>query len=396
MKKKGLLLVAGTFLCLCSCTMGNGHFIWEKNDNKVTFEEQPLPDPVHTCVGDRDAGWQTSSTKHWLNCCDQTCDNKVHEASHEFDGEYDVVEPTCLKDGSSKRRCIVCGYEKTVYRNRIGHSYEKDSEGNDIVDWLTAPSCTSDGSGTKKCLYCSHEETVQVKSAGHTYTGFTSNSYMSGGGYASVQRCSACGDTILAFDSNEATNDSRKTLRFLTGGGASFKGYPIGNGITYLDNTYKNYYNAGVYDKNQKGDYFEFTFDLTSSQATLLSNCKLYCKATPADYMNVTGMDFWKNDANSLSSDFCGMYIDDLPEGYPNATEGSAVDKFRYLLYVDDVLQTMDESIDTPAGANGSRGEYVLSYTFHLHTGTNKIRLVMAGGYRSTFYNFTFRPCESD
>jgi hypothetical protein len=38
------------------------------------------------------------------------------------------------------------------------------------------------------------------------------------------------------------------------------------------------------------------------------------------------------------------------------------------------------------------RAEYVLPYTFHLHEGKNTISLRMAGGYRSEFYNFIFRP----
>ena len=59
-------------------------------------------------------------------------------------------------------------------------------------------------------------------------------------------------------------------------------------------------------------------------------------------------------------------------------------------------VKEFDSDIKVPVagrGTNTVRKEYVMPYTFNLHEGENTIRLHMAGGYRSTFYNFTFRPC---
>ena len=75
---------------------------------------------------------------------------------------------------------------------------------------------------------------------------------------------------------------------------------------------------------------------------------------------------------------------------------GKRVKDYRYVLYVDGNVKEFDSDIKVPVagrGTNTVRKEYVMPYTFNLHEGENTIRLHMAGGYRSTFYNFTFRPC---
>ena len=74
---------------------------------------------------------------------------------------------------------------------------------------------------------------------------------------------------------------------------------------------------------------------------------------------------------------------------------GARIEDYRYVLYVDDVIQEFDADTAVPAegsSTNMVRKEYVLPFTFHLHKGQNKISLRMAGGYRSEFYNFIFRP----
>ena len=70
---------------------------------------------------------------------------------------------------------------------------------------------------------------------------------------------------------------------------------------------------------------------------------------------------------------------------------GARIEDYRYILYVDDQVQDFDSDISVTV-QSGTRKEYVMPFTFHLHEGENKISLRMAGGYRSIFYNFTFRP----
>jgi hypothetical protein len=77
--------------------------------------------------------------------------------------------------------------------------------------------------------------------------------------------------------------------------------------------------------------------------------------------------------------------------------QGKRISNYRYILYVDGEVKDFDPEIKAPVSGRGGsepRAEYVMPYTFKLHEGTNRISLRMAGGYRSTFYNFTFRPVE--
>ena len=83
------------------------------------------------------------------------------------------------------------------------------------------------------------------------------------------------------------------------------------------------------------------------------------------------------------------MYIDDIPETEENE-KGTEIDDYRYILYVDGQPKAFDDSITNPVRSD-NRGEYVIPFLFQLHKGENRISLRMAGGYRSTFYNFTFR-----
>ncbi|MBR5750349.1 MAG: hypothetical protein IKX82_01705, partial [Bacilli bacterium] len=82
-------------------------------------------------------------------------------------------------------------------------------------------------------------------------------------------------------------------------------------------------------------------------------------------------------------------------------TKGKAITDARYILYVDDEVKAFESIDDIPCPVQGSstnhtRTEYVMPYTFtSLKVGQNKISLRMAGGYRSTFYNFTFRSVEA-
>ena len=208
-------------------------------------------------------------------------------------------------------------------------------------------------------------------------------------------------------------------------GGMRFFGRPIGNALALTaDGTSVNQQNNEcVYCSTETGDFFEYIFTLTKDQADLLSTCRLYCDARPADHLSG---DFWAY-GRSATDWTPGYYIDGAAdhvqknedgtdmmvkdharsvkqddgswaEGAELETEvkmGARIEDYRYALYVDDQIQQFDADTAVPAegsSTNMVRKEYVLPFTFHLHEGQNKISLRMAGGYRSEFYNFVFRP----
>ena len=205
-----------------------------------------------------------------------------------------------------------------------------------------------------------------------------------------------------------------------------FFGRPIGNAMALTaDGTSVNQQNNEcVYCSTETGDFFEYVFTLNADQAATLASARLYCDARPANYLSG---DFWAY--NRSADDWTpGYYIDGaddhvqkdattgevvMVKDHAQATKnedgswtegveldtqvkmGARIEDYRYILYVDG--QPVDFDADTSVPVKGSsqnmqRAEYVLPYTFHLHEGKNTISLRMAGGYRSEFYNFIFRP----
>ena len=438
--------------------------------------DDPAPEDngggVHTCVADRDAGIQSNGTKHWYKCTDSNCKKQVESANHTYGAETVTKPAKCEEAGSKEKVCTVCNYKSTSSISALGHEYAKDTDGNDVVNYSKRASCTEAGAGTKACTRegCDHVENVTENALGHEYAKDAEGKDVvtwttevgcdvDGVGTKSCTRCSedipytegkkghdiqlvgddtpapegkakvrvyqclnGCGTSYLGFKATEVTARSKATLYPVTNtfdgkeyNGYRFFGHPIGNDVEIDPNNGDGKQgNPAVYNKNQEGDFFEYVFDLTAEQAATLGNCKLYCEATPADWLQSTGTDFWRVKGDAANDWTYGMYIDDDPahaptqatddegnpavdeEGNPIYSSGVVVEDFRYVLYVDDQLKAMDSTVDTPAGANGSKAEYVLPYTFSLHEGENKIRLVMSGGYRSVFYNFTFRAVEED
>lgn len=365
--------------------------------------------------------------------CGDTREVEVAKKSHTWVDIEGGVEPTCTEAGTQKQKCSVCDTEQTLDVAAKGHSYGDAVRTKD-------PTCTEDGNDARTCSVCGNVENTKVDALGHDFE-LVGGEITPEAGKAAVRlyHCKRCDIEYLGFKASEVTEESAETLVFETETndagetvktGARFFGRPIGNSLG-LDpatgDAVVQQNNTIVYCKEETGDFFEYDFVLTKEQAETLETCRLYCDAKPANYLN--GADFW---AYAASSDDWtpGYYIDDKPEhiqtdndgnvvmtenhtrcardssavGDPTGEQvpfGKRITDYRYALYVDNPttgeLEIRQFDADTAVPTEGSntnmkRKEYVLPYTFHLHEGTNKISLRMAGGYRSTFYNFTFRP----
>jgi len=365
--------------------------------------------------------------------CGDTRQVEVAKKSHTWVDIEGGVEATCTEAGTQKQKCSVCGTEQTLDVAAKGHSYGDAVRTKD-------PTCTEDGNDARTCSVCGNVENTKVDALGHDFE-LVGGAITPDPGKAAVRlyHCKTCGIEYLGFKASEVTEESAETLVFETETndagetvktGARFFGRPIGNSLGLDPATgdavvHEN--NTIVYCKEETGDFFEYDFVLTKEQAETLETCRLYCDAQPANYLN--GADFW---AYAASSDDWtpGYYIDDNPEHIQTDSDGKVVmtenharcekdssevgagtgvevpfgkriTDYRYALYVDNPttgeleIQQFDADTKVPtegSNTNMKRKEYVLPYTFHLHEGLNKISLRMAGGYRSTFYNFTFRP----
>ena len=332
------------------------------------------------------------------------------------------VQATCTVSGSKNQHCTRCDARETVEVPALGHDYD---------DWTLAegkgPTCTEKGEECRSCLRCGEEEKREVEPTGHHFELVGADTPVSPETVLRIYQCSnGCGETFLGFKATDVTDRSKQHLTMTKNDagetGVSFWGRSIGNAMALDADGYsiKQLNNECVYCSTEEGDYFEYIFNLTADQAEVLSTCKLYCDARPASYLSG---DFWAYNANN--TDWTpGYYIDGSEEHiehdeygnpvmvYDHAKAvgsaagdeletmvpmGKRVEKYRYVLYVDDIVRDFDESIQVPVegrGTNMVRKEYELPYTFHLHPGENKIRLHMAGGYKSTFYNFVFRAVE--
>ena len=418
------------------------------------------------------------SQKRTCSVCGKE-ETKVIKAAHKF-GEWETVTAsTCAVKGSAKRVCTVCQYEETKELDLADHTYAKDEEGNDVVVWSQEADCVNGGTGVKTCTVCGHEEAVSASALGHNFkkdaegnVEFTwtvaptcekagvgtkhcercgldidatedeakalghdieavggATTPTDGTAAVRLYHCKRCNETYMGFLANEVTNESKEHVYFepetVEEGqeqGARFKGRPIGNALALdAQGTSVNQQNGEcVYCSTETGDFIEYAFRLNAEQAATLANCRMYCDAQPASYLN--GTDFW---AYGRSNDEWtpGFYIDggderfetnedgtfqmvkdharagfDSQPGAELETEvklGKRIEDYRYVLYVDDVVQDFDPETENPthgSNTNMQREEFVLPYTFHLHEGLNKIKFVMAGGYRSLFYKCIFRP----
>ena len=356
---------------------------------------------------------------------------------------WETSQPTCTDAGvGGYRTCTVCQQHIAVSDDEakaLGHDYHKKADGSIDFNWTTEPGCENKGVGTKHCDRCGLDipaDDDEAKALGHDIEAVGGETTPTDGTAAvRLYHCKRCDQTFMGFLANEVTDESKSHVAFepetVTGDqeqGARFLGRPIGNALA-LDSkgTSVNQKNGEcVYCSTETGDFIEYAFRLNATQAATLSTCRMYCDAQPANYLN--GTDFW---AYSGSNDEWtpGFYIDGGDErfekdeddnfvmvddheraGYdsqPGAAkvdasgnpvkvrQGKRIEDYRYVLYVDDQVVDFDPDTKNPTSGrdtNMQRGEFVLPYTFHLHEGLNKIKFVMAGGYRSLFYKCIFRP----
>ena len=390
----------------------------------------------HTHYAAPDAPWQHDNNNHWKDCAEND-KGKVDNAKHTFGDPFDVVPATCTAAGSQKVKCSVCDavVEQTIpmkehnygewettaepdctnagSRKRVCQDCQHEdveeipANGHSFGEWefIKEPNCTEGGSRNRTCSVCNYVETEELKALGHDIH-LVDDQGEPEAGKAKVRLydCSRCDVTYLGFKATEVTPASKERLVFetVTTGekeeqGARFFGHPIGNDCE-LDPTTGDPAEgvAEVYSKDQTGDYFEYKFDLTDEQVSVLSGdegaCLLYCDAQPAQWMSNNNMDFF---AKGTETDWTkAYYIDDDPAHYNEDGSAKEIAGWRYVLYVDGHYQDFDADVATNPMKNNDRGEFVMPYLFKLHKGENSISLRMAAGYRCTFFNFTFRPYE--
>ena len=360
--------------------------------------------------------------------CHQIQTAYIPMLDHDFSIKYTQVEPSCEVAGLETWECSRCGERKyDIVVPALGHEFATDQNGEQIVNWSQTPTCTQSGIGTAHCLRCSQNVEIHVDPFGHDVTLIGGTTTPSAGEAAvHLYKCKRCEETFLPFGVEQVSAASSQHLVDGEYGGKKFWGRPIGNAMALdADGTSINQYNDEiVYCSTETGDFFEYIFTLNAEQAAVLSTCRLYCDAKPAHYLN--GTDFFAY-GSSNTEWTPGYYIDGSDAHVQHNDDGSVkmvkdhartavgsngagsegveinrsvpmgtrVADYRYVLYVDDAVQEFDPLTENPTHGNNTnmqREEFVVPYTFHLHEGQNKFSLHMAGGYRSEFFSFYFKP----
>ncbi|MBP3733149.1 MAG: Ig-like domain-containing protein [Bacilli bacterium] len=362
----------------------------------------------------------TGSQKVKCTVCGAEVTQTLAKKDHTW-GEWEVTQAaTCTEAGSRKHVCSVCQTEESETIQATGHTWG---------EWeiTKEAKCGVAGSRKHKCSVCGVEESEVIEALEHDLE-LVGGETPAPTGEATVRlyRCKLCGETSLGFAANEPSEASKPHLMEGANGGMRFFGRPIGNALALKADGGSEHEtnNECVYCSTETGDFFEYVFTLNADQAATLANARLYCDARPANYLSG---DFWAY--NRSADDWTpGYYIDGADdhvqkdattgevvmvkdhakatknedgswtEGVELETEvkmGARIEDYRYILYVDGNPVDFDAETSVPVKGsqnNMQRAEYVLPYTFHLHEGKNTISLRMAGGYRSEFYNFIFRP----
>ena len=361
----------------------------------------------------------TGSQKVKCTVCGAEVTQTLPMADHTW-GEWETITAAdCENAGSRKHTCTVCQTEETETVQALGHTWGE-------WETVTEATCEKDGSRKHVCSVCNKEETEVVEKLGHQLKAI-GGEQQAPEGEATVRlyECERCHITYLGFSADEPSAASKPHLMKGANDGMRFFGRPIGNALALKADGGSEHEqnNECVYCSTETGDFFEYVFTLNEEQAATLATARLYCDARPADYLSG---DFWAY--NRSADDWTpGYYIDGaddhvqknedgtvmMVKDHARATEnedgswtegaqletevkmGARIEDYRYILYVDDQPVDFDKDTSVPvkgSNQNMTRAEYVLPYTFNLHKGQNKISLRMAGGYRSEFYNFIFRP----
>lgn len=387
---------------------------------------------THVFVKDGDADkvtWTTEpgcdvdgvGTKH-CTLCDKDIDYTESKLGHSYQQDAqgaDIVTWTtpvgCENDGEGTKYCTRCKQNIAYTERQTGHSYLTDDAGAIVKTDVVAPQCETDGSHKQHCNNCGQDISFVDDKLGHKIVLNEGETGEAEAGKAKVRlyNCeNGCGTTYFGFKATEASEASKPHLVFDEEGGAKFWGRPIGNAIALDENgnSSSDADHTPIFDKNETGDFFEYVFDLTQDQVNTIGKySRLYCEAKAAGYLR--NKDFWACESGGTEWT-PGLYIDDNPDhldmdkpiydtedptkivGY----EGKQITDYRYVLYFNDQICEFDSRMKSPVtqADESNRKEFVLPYTFELKAGTNKISLRMSGGYKSTFYNFTFRPCDPE
>lgn len=382
-------------------------------------KEQTIAKKAHTYV-DAEGGKAATCTEDGekvqkCSACNTDKKTTIEKLGHDYVALADqtgATKPTCTVDGTEKQECSRCHEAHDGVVAKLGHNFVDD----DDQTAAEAASCTFSGTVLQHCDHegCTETKATQVTATGHTFAaqgeavaavedkeGETVKGY-NAVGYAK-EFCSKDNVTRVSWDAKQVTTrcNTPATVKRVTSGstegedavwedvvepnmvvtedeGVQFWGRAIGN-AQILDDSGSSSANSHIHEpkKEIEGSYFEYKLNLTAP----LESMRLTANLKPANYLSRN--DIWR--ASGAENDWT--------PGYQEGVDGKMhiVNDWRYVLFIDGQQIQLDRTVDTKLINANSADWYTLPMkTMNLAAGEHTVKLVMAGGYRHTFYKFGF------
>ncbi len=146
MKRKSLLLLAVTLMCLCLLVLASCQ------PHRHTYSDM----------------WHADADNHWHAADCIHTDEKTDVAPHTWDGGTIKTPATATEDGVKVYKCTVCNYEREQVIPATSHEHSYTAS-------IVAPTCTEDGYTEHTCTCGDSYRDTPVDKLGHSYGTWTSN-----------------------------------------------------------------------------------------------------------------------------------------------------------------------------------------------------------------------------
>ena len=327
-----------------------------------------------------EAGWE------WQICeCGQTSKKEIAPLDH----SYTVIKSTtatCTEDGENTMECSRCGAESPdkVDQSALGHDWKADTTYTDGI----AATCESLGTAREKCTRCDDTRIVETPALGHSFGKV--ETIESDGLFLETSKCDSeyCNTERIWWKAADVNDNCKNNRRVIThadpdngveevsepnyvlnsDGSIRFWGRPIHNACVLNDDGKVRSQNSAtpVYDPTVNGSFFEYTINIPKKE----EDAKIIAYMKPSENLSKND-DVFKNNNN----DWTPGLIDSENNKYPN----------RYIVSVDGNELEFDDSY---TNINSGSDWYVFpTDDFDLSAGEHTIKITMAGGYLSSFYN---------
>ena len=291
--------------------------------------------------------------------------------------QTDAVAPTCKDTGTVITECSVCGVKST----RVAPK----TENHDWGGWseTTPASHTAKGVKTRTCNVCGQTDTGEIeKTPDHVFDETAVGTYAADHdlvGY-SVYNCAADNVKKIVWDANEVDPETKNNKYNnednykVDNTGIKFGGRPINNACALGGWGSK----TPVLDTNVPGAFIEYKVDLK----TAMSNVTLCANMAP----------------NSCPA---GLFLEGDGDWYPGifpdatAETGYKISTWRYVIEVNGNEVELDPAKNVAAADATATGWYNFPCTLNLNAGVNTIKLIQAGGWEATFYEFGLISSEA-